>query len=507
MGVVPAGRAMAGPMAARGPGSAVVRVLRAPFTRRAWADLGYALVSFPLAVAGCLFTGAFFTHPVLLALLPLSTPAVRWLAGVSRFLARRLLREDIPAPPPLRIEPHVRVTTPEPDRLAWLVAAEGGRVPGQRGHQLKITGMSAARVAEVAARDHVEIADISTRRDRYLGALRDGPGWRARGYLALKLPVSLVGLVAAGCTWLAGFAYLTYPIWWEIFHRIPITVNGVSQPDPVTNPGSFGAVHVLTLPGAFLLIPVGAALLLVAPWLTHQAVAVDRLLMRRLLGPASLADRVRDLEETRAQLVDDSAARLRRIERDLHDGTQAQLVGLAMKLGLAREKLSAPAATDPADLDRAAELVDAAHSGAIEAIAELRTLVRGIHPPVLDNGLADALATLASRSAVPVELVTDIPERPSAAIETIAYFCAAELLANVAKHSGARHAVVEAVHVPGLLRVRVGDDGHGGARPEASGGGGLRGLADRIRPVDGRMDISSPSGGPTVVTVELPSRA
>jgi signal transduction histidine kinase len=106
---------------------------------------------------------------------------------------------------------------------------------------------------------------------------------------------------------------------------------------------------------------------------------------------------------------------------------------------------------------------------------------------------------------VPVELVTDITERPSAAIETIAYFCAAELIANVAKHSGARHATLEAVHVPGLLRVRVTDDGQGGARPDA--GTGLRGLADRIRTVDGRMEISSPRAGPTVVTVELPSHA
>ena len=200
--------------------------------------------------------------------------------------------------------------------------------------------------------------------------------------------------------------------------------------------------------------------------------------------------------------MDDSAARLRSIERDLHDGTQAQLVALAMKLGLAKEKLDDAA---PADLARVTQLVDDAHRGAIEAIAELRTLARGIHPPVLDNGLADALATLAARSAVPVELVTDIPERPSAAIETIAYFSAAELLTNVAKHSGARRATLEAVHVPGLLRIRVTDDGHGGACPVP--GGGLRGLAERVRTVDGRLDIDSPRGGPTTVTVELPSHA
>jgi signal transduction histidine kinase len=106
---------------------------------------------------------------------------------------------------------------------------------------------------------------------------------------------------------------------------------------------------------------------------------------------------------------------------------------------------------------------------------------------------------------VPVELVTDLPERPSAAIETIAYFCAAELLANVAKHSGARHATLEAVHVPGLLRLRVSDDGTGGAR--VGRGSGLAGLAERLRTVDGRMEISSPPGGSTVVTIEMPSHA
>ncbi len=222
---------------------------------------------------------------------------------------------------------------------------------------------------------------------------------------------------------------------------------------------------------------------------------------------------MRELEQSRAQAVDDSAARLRRIERDLHDGAQAQMVAVAMKLGLAREKLGGTAgaagarggATAEADLERALELIDAAHRSAKEAIMELRDLARGIHPPVLDRGLGTALATLAARGEVPVELVVDLPERPSAAIETIAYFCAAELLANVAKHSRARHATLEAVHVPGLLRLRVGDDGTGGARVEP--GGGLAGLDERIRTVDGRIEVSSPAGGPTMVTVELPSHA
>ena len=220
------------------------------------------------------------------------------------------------------------------------------------------------------------------------------------------------------------------------------------------------------------------------------------------------ARRVRELEQSRALVVDDSAARLRRIERDLHDGAQAQMVAVAMKLGLATKKLGGMIdGTGQIDLDRVLELVAAAHRGAKEAITELRDLARGIHPPVLDQGLGIALTTLAARSDLPVELVIDLPERPSAAIETMAYFCAAELLANVAKHSGARQATLEAAHVPGpqLLRLRVSDDGCGGARVEARGG--LAGLAERIGTVDGRLQLSSPPGGPTVVTVELPSHA
>jgi signal transduction histidine kinase len=216
--------------------------------------------------------------------------------------------------------------------------------------------------------------------------------------------------------------------------------------------------------------------------------------------------RVRELEQSRAHAVDDSAARLRQIERDLHDGAQAQMVAVTMKLGLAMKRLGRMVdGTGQTDLDRVLDLVAAAHRGAKEAITELRDLARGIHPPVLDHGLGTALTTLAARSDLPVELVLDLPERPSAAIETIAYFCAAELVANVAKHSGAGHATLEAAHIPGLLRVRVSDDGSGGARVEARGG--LAGLAERAGTVDGRLQISSPPGGPTVVTVELPSHA
>jgi signal transduction histidine kinase len=233
--------------------------------------------------------------------------------------------------------------------------------------------------------------------------------------------------------------------------------------------------------------------------------ALETWIAYRLLV-APLPQRVRELEQSRARVVDDSAARLRRIERDLHDGAQAQMVAVAMKLGLAREKLAGMIdGTAQADLERVLELVDTAHRGAKEAITELRDLARGIHPPVLDQGLGTALTTLAAHSDVPVELAIDLPERPSAAIETIAYFCAAELLTNVAKHSGARHATLNVAHAPGLLRLRVSDDGSGGACVENRGG--LAGLAERVRTVDGRMQVTSPPGGPTVVAVELPSHA
>jgi signal transduction histidine kinase len=216
--------------------------------------------------------------------------------------------------------------------------------------------------------------------------------------------------------------------------------------------------------------------------------------------------RVRELEQSRASLVDDSAARLRRIERDLHDGAQAQMVAVAMKLGMARVRLGdAAGGTAQVDLDRARELVRAAHRSAKEAITELRELARGIHPAALDSGLGPALTALAAGSAVPVSVNVELAERPSPAIETIAYFCAAELLVNMAKHSGAGQAALEAVHSPGLLRVRVTDDGAGGAR--LAPGGGLAGLSERVRTVDGTLQISSPPGGPTAVCVELPSHA
>lgn len=183
---------------------------------------------------------------------------------------------------------------------------------------------------------------------------------------------------------------------------------------PTITPIPFGggAPHSTGFAGTFVAAAIGAVTLLAAPWFTRGVVSVDRWLIRALLGPGQLAERVRSLEESRALAVDDSAALLRRLERDLHDGAQVRLVALAMSLDMAKERLGREGepVADPA---RVRQLVDTAHRNATEALAELRDLARGIHPPALDDGLPDALSTLAARSTVPVELSVDVPQRPT----------------------------------------------------------------------------------------------
>jgi signal transduction histidine kinase len=219
---------------------------------------------------------------------------------------------------------------------------------------------------------------------------------------------------------------------------------------------------------------------------------------------AAAAERARELQERRARAVDESAARLRRIERDLHDGAQVRLAALALALGEIKENLAA--AGGGADDDgRIALLVGAAHENAKQTLAELRDLARGIHPPVLDRGLGAALSTLAEASAIPAALSVSIAQRPSPAIESIAYFCAAELLANGTKHSGASRATISVSDQGGRILMTVTDDGAGGAR--LAPGGGLAGLLERVQTVDGHLEVDSPPGGPTIITIELPSHA
>jgi signal transduction histidine kinase len=233
--------------------------------------------------------------------------------------------------------------------------------------------------------------------------------------------------------------------------------------------------------------------------------------MHLLLGPDAAASRVRSLEVSRSKTLDAATETLQRIERNLHDGTQAQLVALAMRLGQAKDKLEniRTGADETAELDSIRMLVDEAHRGAKEAITELRDLARGIHPPALDTGLENALATLAARSPVPTEVTVSIQSRPSAVIEAICYFSAAELLANVAQHAHASRASLSCAQHGPWLRIVVRDDGRGGATIKAVGSSssGLAGLVDRVGAVDGQLSIASPPGGPTAVTVDLPAHA
>jgi signal transduction histidine kinase len=248
----------------------------------------------------------------------------------------------------------------------------------------------------------------------------------------------------------------------------------------------------VTLVSLFVLWPV-------LPFLARGLSNVDRAMVRGLLSPSDeLERRIAELESDRGVVVDTAAADLRRIERDLHDGAQARLVNLAMGLGLAKEKLL----EDP---DAAAAMVDEAHGEVKLALQELRDLARGIHPAVLtDRGLDAALSSVASRCTVPVKVTADLPSRPAAAIEGIAYFTVSELLQNVSKHSGARSASVDVWRSEDRLLIQVHDDGRGGA--SLDGGTGMRGLAERLGAVDGLFVVDSPAGGPTTVTAELPWR-
>jgi signal transduction histidine kinase len=243
---------------------------------------------------------------------------------------------------------------------------------------------------------------------------------------------------------------------------------------------------------------VGVVGLFVAPWLTSGLRALDIKAAKALLGPSradELEHRVEQLTETRAGVVDAADAERRRLERDLHDGTQQRLVSLAINLGMAR----AQAETE----EDAKKAIAEAHEEAKAALAELRDLIRGLHPAVLeDRGLDAALSGVTARMPIPVRLTVDLPRRPAPVIEAVAYFVVSEGLANIVKHAQATEAAVFVQRSGDRLHVIVTDDGVGGA--DASRGTGLAGLARRAASVDGTFDIDSPPGGPTLLTVDLP---
>jgi signal transduction histidine kinase len=415
----------------------------ATFGPRALAALLYGVLAFPLALAGCWLTLAGLVFG---GLLSVTTPGLWLVAGtvrgalalgaLQRALARRLLGVEIEAP-----------------------ALPSGKGPA---------GWRRA-------------------------VLRDRTGRRAVG-CALAAPFTAVlPYTAVAVGYVYGVLFTLHPL------LAPWNHHTVHEPDGSVRHVSlelFG--HQLdTWPRWLLPCTAGLLLLAAAPHLLRHALTPHRALLTALVGADAADRRIRTLEETRAHAVEDAAATLRRIERDLHDGTQARLVGLAMHLTVIRELVTAEAAPD-----RILAAVDTARGNATQAIADLRHLVKGIHPPALDEGLPAALAGLAADSALPVTLTTSLATRPRPAVESIAYFCAAELLANAVKHSGASGAGVDVTARDGLLRLRVTDDGRGGAVIGA--GSGLTGLLARVRTVDGTLTCDSPPGGPTVVTVELP---
>ncbi|GII90921.1 sensor histidine kinase [Sinosporangium siamense] len=259
---------------------------------------------------------------------------------------------------------------------------------------------------------------------------------------------------------------------------------------------AMGVVDVLQL-GA--LSALSAVLLVVAPFMARAVASLDTMAAQALLGPSLsdlLAARVETLRESRAEVVDAADAERRRIERDLHDGTQQRLVSLAMKLGMARAAFE--------DLPPTAkDVIVQAHEEAKLALKELRDFVRGLHPAVLnDEGLDAALSGLAAGAPFPVRLRVELAGRVSPTIEAVAFFVVSEALTNIAKHALASSAEVTVHREGGALRLVVADDGVGGADPAL--GTGLRGLTQRVGSVDGILNIDSPPGGPTRIEVELP---
>ncbi|SOE09529.1 Signal transduction histidine kinase [Streptomyces sp. 2323.1] len=315
--------------------------------------------------------------------------------------------------------------------------------------------------------------------------LSDPATWRDLLWMLLDGPVGLVlGLLPASLVAYGLNGMLVTPFLWE-------------RMGPHWGFGAIWPIEDQT--DAYLAIPQGVLLVALGLLCARPLLRLHTRFNRLLLAPtrsARLALRVERLTETRSETVQSQAAELRRIERDLHDGAQARLVSLGMSLGLADTLVE----QDPVMVRKL--LADAMESSS-QALTELRDLVRGIHPPVLaERGLDGAVRALAMGLSMPVEVSIELPSRPQPPVESAAYFVIAETLTNVTKHSGANRVSLRLWHADGALRAQIGDNGRGGADPE--GGSGLRGLQRRLAAFDGTLDISSPPGGPTLVTMELP---
>lgn len=332
--------------------------------------------------------------------------------------------------------------------------------------------------------------------------LSDPQNWRDFAWAGLDCTVgALIAALAAGLL-LYGVYGFVLGIFWT-----PLTHAGFNDWYAFVHVAPSGVLTNLR----WATFPVGAALVAGSYWAAPALIRLHGHWTNLLLGPtaaareAALSRRVVRLTETRADAVDNQAAELRRIERDLHDGAQARLVAMGMNLGAAEAMLD----EHP---EAARALLAEAREASAKALTELRELVRGIHPPVLaDRGLGDAVRALALDSPLPVEVAVDLPGRLEPAVESAAYFAVSELLTNVAKHAHASNVRIDLWHGSGRLRVTCTDDGRGGATAGGSDaaagrgtGTGLAGIERRIGTFDGVMAVRSPVGGPTVITLEIP---
>ena len=410
---------------------------RVPWSPRAWRQALYLAIGIPAQLLALLLaTAAVAGSPPVRALVPVSLIVV--------FLA-------VPA-----------FTTMQRYRLR---AAAGVEIPPQPAVEWTKTGL--------------------------VSYARSAATWRQLAYHLLAAPLLAAAAVVTCATWLAGLTgTLVYAYAWT---RPPPSLLALGQSSPPDRLHRLFPVPV----DAWLTVG-GLALLAAAPWLTAAVAALDARAARILLGPSraeELEHRVEHLTQTRTGAVDAADAERRRLERDLHDGTQQRLVALAMNLGLARVQAQTA--------EQAHEALAEAHEDAKAALAELRDLIRGLHPAVLeDRGLDAALSGVTARLPIPVRLTVDLPRRPAPTIEAVAYFVVSEGLTNITKHAQASQAEVVVQQAGDRLHIIVSDDGVGGADPAR--GTGLAGLAKRAASVDGTFEIASPPGGPTLITVDLP---
>jgi signal transduction histidine kinase len=302
--------------------------------------------------------------------------------------------------------------------------------------------------------------------------LSDRGAWRDLGWLALSVPLAIFLLLPAIATGVGLIAFIGS----RVLPAIP----------PPAYPGN-------STPSILL---AGTALTAAGLWAAPYFLRGYQQATRAILAPPDLQQRVLDLSQTRTELLDAGAAEVRRIERDLHDGAQARLVAMGMTLDAAGQLIH----ENP---EAAQALLTEAKENSVKALAELRALVRGIHPPVLaDRGLADAIRALALDTPLRTYLASDLDERLPAPVESAAYFAVSELLANVCKHAQASTAWIDVRLAERMLKIAVTDDGRGGADPAR--GTGLHGIERRLAAFDGLLAITSPPGGPTSATIEIP---